>query len=171
MHQEDVCQALDWNFEAQRGRAKYESHGGPSLQAAANLLDMHSNDPQAQLERLAAAVTFNVVIGNADAHGKNLSVLHSAPGRIELAPLYDLVPTAMWDNIPDRAAMHINGTSKMSDVRMVDIVNEAVGWKLDRTVAERTVRHTVDDMLERLDGLPEEFARHVAARARTLLES
>jgi len=169
VHQEDVCQALDWNFDAQRGRAKYEAHGGPSLKAAANLLDMHCDDPRQQLKRLVAAVTFSTVIGNADAHAKNLSVLHTSPGRIELAPLYDLVPTALWDKLPDRAAMHINSQRKLSLVRMDDIVSEAAGWNLDRTEAEQTVRNTVGAMLENLNELPEEFARLVDLRARKLL--
>ena len=36
---------------------------------------------------------FNALIGNADAHAKNLPLLCDRDGRLRLAPLYDLVPT------------------------------------------------------------------------------
>jgi hypothetical protein len=52
-------------------------------------------------------VTFTVAIRNADAPGKNLSLLHPAPGIVSLAPLYDTVPTVMWRKLPARAAMWI----------------------------------------------------------------
>jgi len=35
---------------------------------------------------------FNLIIGNADAHAKNFSLLH-IDGAIRLAPLYDLLST------------------------------------------------------------------------------
>lgn len=76
MHQEDLCQALAIDPRGQRGRAKYERAGGPSLRQAAELLDTYSPDPQAELDRLARIVAFTVLIGNADAHGKNLALLH-----------------------------------------------------------------------------------------------
>jgi hypothetical protein len=77
-------------------------------------------------------VTFTVVIGNADAHGKNLSLLHPTAGMVTLAPLYDTVPTAMWPRLGDRAAMTINSKSALAAVTLDDIVAEAARWSLDR---------------------------------------
>ena len=58
----------------------------PSFADVAGLLDTFAADPTGQLCRLLAVATFTVAIGNADAHGKNLSLLHTAPGVVELAP-------------------------------------------------------------------------------------
>jgi serine/threonine-protein kinase HipA len=50
---------------------------------------------------------FNTVVGNADGHAKNLSLLRGRDGRIRLAPFYDLLSTAVYPGIATRLAMTI----------------------------------------------------------------
>lgn len=102
VHQEDLCQALAIDPDDNRRRAKYERAGGPGLKQAAQLLDSYSHDPLDQLDRLVAIATFTVLIGNADAHGKNLALVHPDPEHVELAPLYDTVPTVLWPKLDER---------------------------------------------------------------------
>ena len=144
VHQEDACQALGKDPDANGRRGKYESSGGPSLREVAGLLDTYADDAGNELRRLAAATTFTVLIGNADAHGKNLSFVHRRPGVIELAPLYDTVPTVNWDRLPDRAAMHINGVHRLSDVTLDDLVEEVASWPVSTKVAREVVTGTLD---------------------------
>ena len=87
LHQEDFCQALGY-----AERLKYEDKGGPGLAACSALLRRLALGPKA-LDGLLDWVVFNAVIGNADAHAKNLSLLCDRVGQRRLAPLYDLVPT------------------------------------------------------------------------------
>jgi serine/threonine-protein kinase HipA len=144
IHQEDLCQATGIDPEGSRGRAKYERAGGPSLRQAAALLDTYAADPAKQLDRLVAAVTFTVLIGNADAHGKNLALLHPDPTTVALAPLYDTVPTALWPSLRTEAAMAIGGQVTLPDVSLEDIVREARLWPHppDRTRAVATATAT-----------------------------
>ena len=104
IHQEDTCQALGIDPTDQHGRAKYESHGGPTLAGIAELLHAYAPDPAPQLRALLEHSTFNVVIGNADVHGKNISLLHPDEQHVTLAPLYDTVPTALWPTLQPTAA-------------------------------------------------------------------
>jgi serine/threonine-protein kinase HipA len=169
IHQEDICQALGVNAQANQGRAKYEHHGGPGLAQVAALLDRHAADPQRELVRLVQAVAFNVVIGNGDAHGKNISVLHTAPGVIELAPLYDTVPTMLWHKLPDRAAMHVNGVRVLSRVTIDDLIAEAGRWPLAATITRRAVDDLIDRMRHALGSLPAPLAEQITARRGTFL--
>jgi serine/threonine-protein kinase HipA len=102
-HQEDLCQALGVtpDFKYQRPGERV-----PSYEALAELLDAHSRRPG--VDRLAAAhaTVFNFVIGNADAHGKNFSLLHT-DGAVELAPLYDLVCTAAYPDLTPELSLSI----------------------------------------------------------------
>lgn len=125
IHQEDASQALDRDPGAARGKGKYEAAGGPALIELAGLLDRFAAHPLAELRRLVAAATFTVRIGYADAHRKNLSLLHEPPGVVRLAPLYDTVPTALSPNLPRRAAMTINNRGYLADVTIADIAAEA----------------------------------------------
>ena len=133
VHQEDLCQALGIDPSGARGRAKYEQGtAGPSFKQAARLLDAYATDPLAELDRLVAVVTYTVAIGNADAHGKNLALLHPDPETISLAPLYDTVPTALWPRLRSDAAMAIGGQVALADVGIEDIVREAIRWYAPR---------------------------------------
>lgn len=151
IHQEDLCQALAVDPDANRRRAKYERAGGPGFRQAAQLLDSYSSDPLGQLDRLVAIVTFTVLIGNADAHGKNLALLHPKPEQVELASLYDTVPTALWPKLRSEAAMSIGAQVSLPDVGLTDIVREARIWRHPAERAETTVRATVDSIVAALD--------------------
>lgn len=137
IHQEDACQALGVDIHADRGRGKYEDAGGPSLAALASLLDRHSVDPAGQLDRLVEVVTYTVAIGNADAHGKNVSLLHPTPGQVELAPLYDTVPTVLWPALRGHAAMSVAGERDLAAITIDDIADEAAQWPHERARARR----------------------------------
>src|SRR5690348_1000333 len=88
LHQEDFCQALGYP-----GELKYEAAGGPSLAQCANLVRQRLRLGPIAVQGLLDWVIYNVVIGNADAHAKNLALLCDQGGRRSLAPFYDLVPT------------------------------------------------------------------------------
>jgi serine/threonine-protein kinase HipA len=143
VHQEDLCQALAIDPSGNRGRAKYERAGGPSLRQAAELLDTYARDRRTELDRLARIVAFTVLIGNADAHGKNLSLLHRDPESIALAPLYDTVPTLLWPQLRKEAAMAVGGQPVLEDIGLADIAREAARWghsaEQVRALAEETV--------------------------------
>ena len=138
IHQEDACQALGIDPQDQRGRAKYEDAGGPSLAQIAGLLKDHSEHREQQLALLTRVVTFTCVIGGADAHGKNLSLLHEPNGRISLAPLYDTVPTGLWPNLRTDAAMAVNGKRDFGLITLHDIATEASQWGLPYETALTT---------------------------------
>lgn len=144
VHQEDLRQATGTSPADRRGRAKYEDHGGPGFVALASLLNAYAADPTHELEQLVRVLTFTVLIGNSDAHAKNLALLHPTPEHVALAPLYDTVPTALWPALADRAAMHIGGERRLSRVTLEDIHREVRRWPLSSARAAEVVAETVD---------------------------
>jgi serine/threonine-protein kinase HipA len=174
VHQEDLCQALAIDPGANRGRAKYQrgGGGGPGLRDAASLLDLYAAEPAVQLRRLVAVTAFTVAIGNADAHGKNIAFVHPRAGEIELAPLYDVVPTIMWPTLRRELAMSVNGRFGMDEISLEHISAEGVSWALpERDVANaaievlRSLRAAVDGAV----GVSDELAHVVSARVESLL--
>ena len=106
LHQEDFCQALGILPET-----KYEKEGGPSLADCFDLIKTHSIQPAADQLQLINWVVFNYLIGNADAHGKNVSLLLTQQGP-RLAPFYDLMSTAIYPELNERPAMKIGGEDR-----------------------------------------------------------
>jgi serine/threonine-protein kinase HipA len=155
VHQEDACQALGIDPAAREGgRGKYESHGGPSLARIARLLTAYGAEPDGELVRLLERVTFTVAIGDADAHGKNISLLHATAEHVRLAPLYDTVPTALWPQLRPTAAMHINGRTLLSDVTREDLLREARHWGLGSRPANRAVTEVIERLRAAAPQLP-----------------
>ena len=101
VHQEDFCQALA--FAPER---KYASEGGPTLKDCFALLRRVALRPAVDVLKLLDAVIFNLIAGNADAHGKNFSILHDETGP-RFAPLYDLLATAAYPELSPGMAMKI----------------------------------------------------------------
>ena len=106
LHQEDFCQALGFLPEQ-----KYESEGGPSLKQCFTLLHEKSIRPAADRMALLRWTIFNVLIGNADAHAKNLAMLFTDRGP-RLAPFYDLICTQVYPDLMDKQAMRIGGENR-----------------------------------------------------------
>ncbi len=107
LHQEDFCQALGFPPES-----KYENEGGPSLAQIFDILALGSQTPLPDKRDLLKWVLFNFIIGNADAHAKNISFLYGKRGEERgpcLAPFYDLVCTEVYDQLSKKQAQKIGG--------------------------------------------------------------
>jgi len=98
----------------------------------------------------------NFVLGNSDAHGKNFAILFAEMGR-ELAPLYDVVSTAVYD-LGDEMAMAIGDNFEPESVSLADWLDMSHDCDLAPTPFFSLVRDTAADV--------EECARGVAALAR-----
>ena len=92
VHQEDCCQAC-----GVRSDLKYEHDGGPGFKQVRGLLVKHARLPFEDIEALVKWGMYNYLIGNCDAHSKNLSLLHNLDGTVSLAPVYDLISTTIYD--------------------------------------------------------------------------
>jgi serine/threonine-protein kinase HipA len=110
LHQEDFCQALGCPSDR-----KYQAEGGPSVERCVSLLRRASAVPARDLPVFWAAVVFNWLIGNCDAHGKNYSLLYDGAAAT-LAPLYDLVNTTTYERLTTRLAMSIDGARDIREV-------------------------------------------------------
>ena len=136
LHQEDFCQALGIPPEL-----KYENEGGPGFKDCFQLVEEWSDEPLLDRQQLLYWALFNFIIGNADAHGKNLSFLY-ADGVVRLAPFYDLISTAVYERINNKFAMKMGG---QKDPRYLQASNlkhfvEEIGIDI------RTVRNAIKQM-------------------------
>ncbi|AGW15031.1 type II toxin-antitoxin system HipA family toxin [Megalodesulfovibrio gigas] len=110
LHQEDFCQALGVPPEY-----KYQNEGGPDAAQCFSLLRQATRPSAPHLLALLDAMLFNALLGNHDAHAKNFSLLYAAQGAV-LAPLYDVLCTAVYPELTDRMAMKIGGRYVFEDV-------------------------------------------------------
>ncbi len=111
LHQEDFCQALGIPPDM-----KYQAEGGPGLVQMFELLTQHSARPAVDRLLLLEMVLFHFLIGNADAHGKNFSLL-IGPHGARLAPVYDALCTLVYPSLSPKLAMKISDRREFADVQ------------------------------------------------------
>jgi serine/threonine-protein kinase HipA len=141
LHQEDFTQAL-----ALASTAKYEGTTVPPsrftrLVAAAS---PHARDADAFRRDLLRAVTFNLVIGNGDAHSKNYSVLIRDGGEVLLAPLYDVAPTLLLYAPSSNAGHALGGQIGLNHLTLEHLVREGAAWGLEPDDARATARSAME---------------------------
>jgi len=156
IHQEDLCQALGCMPDQ-----KYETGGGPGLADSYRLIEAHSLKPVLDKQALIKWVIFNCIIGNADAHGKNLSFIGTGGGSIRMAPFYDLISTRVYPELFPKTAMKIGTENRFDWIverhwqRLADQLDLKFAY-LKQVIEEIT--YTLENVLPKIaDRLIDEF--------------
>lgn len=139
-HVIDACQllGLDRSF-------KYSQGSMESLAALANAC----RSPAVARARLFGWLVFNVLVGNSDAHLKNLSFLVSHEG-VQLAPFYDLLSVATYDSVAfekkgwptqTQLAWPILGVRHFSDINHGLLLEAGASLNLAKGTAQRLLEN------------------------------
>jgi serine/threonine-protein kinase HipA len=155
IHQEDAAQALglDWaddHAKFQNPSAPRDSHR-PSAYRIAELLGSLQGEGRPVADFLRR-LTFTVLLGDNDAHAKNLAILH-LPGRSVLADVYDAVPNLFQHGRLDyNLALAIDGSFDHRRISAAHLIREAEHWNaLGTGEAEQIVTATLADFAKALN--------------------
>ena len=146
LHQEDFAQAL-----GVPSHRKYASEGGPNFPDCFALLRRAATRPPRDILRLLDAAIFNLIIGNADAHAKNFSLLHK-DGAITLAPLYDLLSTVLYPELSPKLAMKIGGKAILDDIEARHWERFAADAQLGAPFVRTRVAQLCKEVVAAIDG-------------------
>lgn len=144
LHQIDLCQALGVSPSR-----KYESEGGLGLHHLFEVLQGAFVDrPAVAINAVVQWVAFNYLVGNLDAHAKNIAFLMRGQ-KAEVAPFYDMLCVEAY--LPRATmSMAIAGENKPGWV-------EGLHWDamaFEARVAPRLVRSVLKKLVERIpDGI------------------
>ena len=171
-HAIDACQllGLDRSFKYSQGSTK-------TLGKLANAC----RSPAVARTRLFEWLVFNVLVGNADAHLKNLSFVVSTEG-IELAPFYDLLSTASYESVAfdkqgwptqTQLAWPILGVSHFHQVNRNLLLQAAAELNLSSVTAQRLLDNLRKRIMQQAAKLNTEFelANAILLRARPELSA
>lgn len=155
IHQEDLCQALGLTPDF---KYQHEDWRLPSYAALAELLDEHSPAPGADRLAGALAAVFNFLVGNADAHAKNISLLHTPDG-VRLAPLYDVVSTAVYPQLSGELALAIGDELYPEAITSIHWWNLAEDFGLNPRAFESARRNLTERAIAAATVLAQEARR------------
>jgi serine/threonine-protein kinase HipA len=146
LHQEDFCQAIGLAPQAKYESTAEANRYGSRLTRIAHLAAARAEDPDAFRAALLRTVTFNVAIGNGDAHSKNYSLMIDRVGRVSLAPIYDSAPTAYLDAKYKGTGHVINGKTSIDTIAIDDLTAEAASWGMSARRAKTIATSCMHDL-------------------------
>jgi len=127
VHIIDSVQALNLptNYKYERnfgsGRDVKDIREGVSFQKLFSLIDLCEN-PLLTKKELIKWVCVNLILGNSDAHGKNISFFIDKEG-MRLAPFYDIVNISLYKNKYEQdMAMAIDGEFTLEKLKLYDFL-------------------------------------------------
>ena len=141
LHQEDFCQALGLPTHL-----KYQIEGTDYsyLSFCADLIDAASSNAIADRLEFAKRTVFNYVVGNADAHLKNSSLLYNRTwtGR-RLAPLYDVtcIPLTRYST---KMAFDLGSHRQLDKIDEKDVLAIALDLDVGLESFDRSLREILE---------------------------
>lgn len=141
IHVVDACQCLDLSvshkYERNFGSGRDVAHirDGVSIE---RLFSITSGALSSAAMRLGLLrwMLLQYLIGNSDAHGKNLSFFVE-PGGLRLAPFYDLVSVCTYPRVDHELAMAIGDEFDIHQVRAYDWAGLSAACGLERRLVAR----------------------------------
>ncbi len=167
IHQEDGSQVL--GLPPADKYARDTGPRQPSLARIAGVLVARAADAPAELVRLLEQTVVNIALGNADAHAKNIAVVHTGHRTVSLSPLYDVATTQFFVPAQRRVPLPIGGKWRIDEVTRGHLLAEARSWGIPERVARDAISRTLDQLRS---GMSDADARYpsLSPELRSLVE-
>jgi serine/threonine-protein kinase HipA len=145
LHIVDACQALNvpvaYKYEHNFGSGRDVRHirDGVSFQRLFSAASNYTIQKAVAQRDLLRWAIFQYLIGNSDAHGKNVSFF-CGPQGLTLAPFYDLVSVVQYEHINHEMAMAYGDEFALADIRAYDWAQLAARISMPRGLIVREMR-------------------------------
>lgn len=157
IHVIDGCQVLNVppSFKYQRivpdGPHKDEYLSPVSVQNLSSFCQKCRVPAKARLQ-LLRWVLFNILIGNTDSHGKNISYFVSKKG-YELAPAYDLVNVTVYENFNHDLALMVGDTFVLDEVKAYQLIEMSRQMGLTPRLVATQLKKLCQEILKHMDSI------------------
>jgi len=153
IHVIDACQALDlpvaYKYERNFGSGKDVRHirDGVSFERLFSTAVSYTTQKALTRQALTRWAIFQYLIGNADAHGKNVSFFCSAGG-LAMAPFYDMASVVQYEGLDHEFAMAYGDAFGLDDVSPFAWADFAKRSGLQRSYLAREITRMAHVALE-----------------------
>lgn len=137
VHIEDFAQVF--------GVYPHNKYQKASIRNVAEVIGIEGQDED--VTELVRRLVFNTLIGNADMHLKNWSLIYKDRRTASIAPAYDFVSTVPY--IPDQsAALKVSRSKRFSDFTLDELSHLAAKARLPESLVLSTAKQTVEAFYE-----------------------
>ncbi|MDO6612983.1 HipA domain-containing protein [Shewanella sp. 1_MG-2023] len=156
-HQIDACQALGYSVARKyerhlgSGRDVRDIREGVSLKKLFSIAEHCANPAQAKFDMLRWTI-FNLLVCNADSHGKNYS-FYVTPIGLEATPWYDLVNVQMYPDFDQELAMAIGDEFEANKIHAYQLMTFAEECGIKQAILELTLKQLAKAIIDNLHNL------------------
>lgn len=157
IHVIDGCQALNAppEFKYQRilssGTDK-DKYLGPVTTKNLSDFNKHCKVPAKAQMQLLHWIIFNLLIGNTDSHGKNISYFVDKNG-YEITPAYDLVNVKVYEEFNHELAFKIGDTFILEEVKAFQLAEMGQEMNLSSRFVASNLKKIAASVIKNLDGI------------------
>ena len=131
-----------------------------------------SDDPIADIKRLFERVIFHCMIGNADAHLKNYSLLyHDGLQHVRLAPAYDILSTVLYSETTRDMSFQVGDVYDLRAVDRATICNAAKECDVSVGVVNEIMDRFFDRFMPSLSKAEDTLAAQGFSKARQMADA
>lgn len=142
IHAEDFAQVFGLYPADKYGKASYENIA----------FVLWTETGEEGLQEFVRRLVFTVLIGNADMHVKNVSLIYPDGQHPKLSPAYDLVPTILFMPSDRKLGLSMGKTKNMQSINSDVLRKFAAGARVPEGLVLMTAKQTVSSILEAWSG-------------------
>jgi len=123
------------------------------------LVREHSTQPLKDIPRIIQWQVFNYLVGNSDAHAKNLSFLYGLDNTTSLSPFYDLITIHAWPNhvFNHELALSIGGESNIHNIKRTHWERLADECEISFKLFDTAITHLSSDIIDAFERTQNRF--------------
>ncbi len=154
LHIVDTCQVLNLSVSHKyernfgSGRDVETIRDGVSFEKLFSIAKLTQSEAVTRMS-LIRWVLLQYLIGNSDAHGKNISFMMEQSG-LRLAPAYDIVSVCIYPEIDHELAMAVGDEFVITQIRAYDWADFSQRCDIDRRLLVREMTRTIKSVRQQL---------------------
>ena len=119
-------------------------------------IEKYTKNPLKEKDKFINWILFNLIIGNSDAHGKNISFYVDKDG-ISITPFYDILNTSLYkEHFNTKLALSIGDNYDLENITYEDLVDLAYDLKVKESFLMKRLKSLIQKVKTELNKLPDE---------------
>ncbi len=129
---------------------------GVTIAKLSNAIEKYTKNPLKEKEKFINWILFNWIIGNSDAHGKNISFYVGKEG-ISITPFYDILNTSLYKEFYDtKLALSIGDNFDLENITYEDLLDLAYDLRVKEGFLIKRLKSLLTKIEKTLNNLPQE---------------
>jgi len=129
---------------------------GVTIAKLSNAIEKYTKNPLKEKEKFINWILFNWIIGNSDAHGKNISFYVGKEG-ISITPFYDILNTTLYKEFYDtKLALSIGDNFDLENITYEDLLDLAYDLRVKEGFLIKRLKSLLTKIEKTLNNLPQE---------------